>query len=206
MNYTPTAGYSGPDSFQFTVSNGTNTSIPAQVTINVTASSSMVTAVSVGWGSKTAALTVDNGTTLLPSGRTNDIPWLNIRTIAITLSQSAALTAGDVSVTGVNVANYGQVSVSGSGTNYVLTLRSPIGAADRVTITIGNAGIATYTRRLDVLPYDFNDDGVVNSTDMLGIYYATATPYNVFADADGSGGVDINDVQASRTRIGTKLP
>ena len=35
LTYTPTAGYTGPDSFTFTASNGTNTSSPAAVSINV---------------------------------------------------------------------------------------------------------------------------------------------------------------------------
>ena len=35
VTYTPTSGYTGPDSFTFTVSNGANTSAPATVTLNV---------------------------------------------------------------------------------------------------------------------------------------------------------------------------
>lgn len=33
--YTPATGYDGPDSFEFTVSNGTNTSLPATIDITV---------------------------------------------------------------------------------------------------------------------------------------------------------------------------
>ena len=63
--------------------------------------------------------------------------------------------------------NYGPVTISGSGTNYVITLTRPINTADRVTFTIASPAIATYTRRLDVLPGDVNDDGAVNTTDGL---------------------------------------
>ena len=85
-------------------------------------------------------------------------------------------------------------------------LAQPINLADRVTFTIANANIATFTRRLSVLPGDFNDDGSVTSADMLGVYYATSAPYNVFADINGDGTVDINDVKATRQRGGTTLP
>lgn len=39
--YTPDPGYSGPDSFEFTVSNGTNTSVPAEITISVVSTSEL---------------------------------------------------------------------------------------------------------------------------------------------------------------------
>ena len=49
------------------------------------------------------------------------------------------LTAADVTVISAIGVNYGPVTVSGSGTSYTITLAQPINAADRVTITIGNA-------------------------------------------------------------------
>ena len=106
--------------------------------------------------------------------------------------------------------NYGPVTVSGSGTSYTITLAQPINAADRVTITIGNDLIAPFTRRLDVLPGDVNDDGVVNVQDMvairnqmLGLLGAVPT---IFGDINGDGKVDINDYTAVRKLIGTTLP
>ena len=129
-----------------------------------------VTAVSVGWGTQTAALqTAGDGIRLLPAGRKTDLPWLGIDQVSITLGAAATLTAGDVTVTSAIGVNYGPVTVSGSGTSYTITLAQPIDKADRVTITIGSASIATFTRRLDVLPGDFNDDGVVNSQDLVGV-------------------------------------
>ena len=79
-----------------------------------------------------------------------------------------------------------------------------------MTITIGNATIATFTRRLDVLPGDFNDDGVVNSQDLVGVRNewlkvngATAT---IFGDLNGDGVVNINDYNIVRAASGTTLP
>ena len=126
----------------------------------------------------------------------------------MTLNQSAVLNPADVSVTGINVANYGPVTVSGSGTSYTITLAQPISGADRVTLTIGNAGIATFTRRFDVLPGDVNDDGKVDLLDFGAIrnVIVGVAPPSVFADIDGNAVVDINDYNAVRRRVGTHLP
>jgi Dockerin type I domain len=169
-----------------------------------------VSSVSISWGAAgTVALqTASDGLRLLPVGRTTDLPWSDINSIAVTLSSSASLTSGDVSVSSADVINYGPVTISGSGTNYVITLAQPISTADRVTFTIANPSIATYTRRLDVLPGDVNDDGVVNTTDGV-LILRNETPahsYQVIYDVIGDGSVDIQDFNAYRPEIGSVLP
>ena len=216
LTFTPATNNFGTATITVTVmeSGGTQnggvnqTQVQFTVTVNQVAVAATVTAVSANWGtSGTIALqTAGDGLRLLPAGRNTDLPWFGINKLQITLSQAESLSPSDVSVTGITVANYGPVTISGSGTNYTITLAQAITVADRVTLTIGNAGIATYTRRLDVLPGDFNDDGVVSSADMTLINNATAAPYNVFADIDGDGAVTISDVQLARKRIGTALP
>jgi hypothetical protein len=146
---------------------------------------------------------------LLPAGRNTDIPWLGINRVQINLSQPATLSSGDITVFGSSGINYGPVTLSGSGTSYTITLAQPIHDPDRVTITIGNALIANFTRRLEVLPGDVNDDGGVNSQDMVLIRnqiigYAGALP-TIFGDINGDGLVDINDYTAVRTRLSTHL-
>jgi hypothetical protein len=171
----------------------------------------VVAGTSVGWGIQTVALqTAADGLRLLPAGRNTDLPWLGITQVTITLSQAETLASTDVTVSSAIGLHYGPVTVSGSGTNYTITLANPINKADRVTITIGNATIVTFTRRLDVLPGDFNDDGVVNSQDMVGVRNEWlringAVP-TIFGDINGDGvvnGTDYNDV---RKEIGTSLP
>jgi hypothetical protein len=71
---------------------------------------------------------------------------------------------------------------------------------------IALGGGAGFSQNLKVLWGDFNDDGVVSSADLVGVNNATIAPYNVFADINGDGIVDVNDVQVVRTRIGTSLP
>ncbi len=213
VTYTPNPGYTGSDSFKFTVSNGTNVSQAATVSINVVQVAATVSGtVGVSWGtSGTATLQTNaDGLRLLPAGRNTDLPWLGINKLTITLSQAETLSSGDVSVTGVNISNYGPVTISGSGTTYTIILAQPINAADKVTVTIGNANIATFTRRLDVLPGDFNDDGVVNAQDATLVrneylFLNGASP-TVFGDINGDGVVDVNDYNTVRRLIGTRLP
>lgn len=108
----------------------------------------------------------NNGGVLLPAGRTTDVPWFNINRIAITLAQAATLNPADVSVTGVSGGNYGPVSISGSGTTSILiTFAKAISGPDLVTITIGNSQIENFSGRLNAMPGDVNDDGVVNTSD-----------------------------------------
>ena len=116
-----------------------------------------------------------------------------------------------MTVSGVNVASYGPVLISGSGTTFTITLGQPISGPDRVTVTIANAGIATFTRRLDVLPGDVNDDGVVNSLDQVLIRNQIVNPGSVpfsllFLDLNGDGAVDINDYKLARKYNGKRLP
>ena len=180
------------------------------LTVTMAAPTITVNAVSVQWGSQTAALfTASDGVRLLPAGRTTDLPWFNINQIAVTLSQSATVQPGDVSVMGVMGGNYGPVTIAGSGTtNLIITLAKPIASADLVTLTIGNAQVITYTRRLDVLPGDVDDNDAVNTTDGVLILNNT-TPvhsYQIFDDMNGDGAVSMADFTTYRPKIATSLP
>ena len=102
------------------------------------------------------------------------------------------------------------MTVSGSGTSYTITLAQPINEPDRVTITIAGPTLATYTRRLDVLPGDFNDDGVVNGADLVGVHNEWlgingAVP-TIFGDINGDGVVNVTDYNDVREEIGAVLP
>jgi hypothetical protein len=102
------------------------------------------------------------------------------------------------------------VKLTGSGTSYTITLAPPISKADRVTITISGGGLAPFTGRIDVLPGDFNDDGVVDSRDVVGVRneylgFAGAVP-TLDGDINGDGKVDIHDYNAVRKLLFTTLP
>ena len=165
----------------------------ASHTLVVTPPSIAVTGVSATWGSETVALeTQGDNLRLLPSGRATDMPWFGINQVALTLSQAATVNPGDVHVTGIAVGDYGPVTVSGSGTaSIVITLQQMISNPDRVTLSIGNDDVITYTRRLDVLPGDVDDNDAVNTTDGV-LILRNMTPahgYNPIYDMNGDGAV-----------------
>ena len=129
----------------------------------------------------------------------------------VTFNQPETLTAADVTLLSAKHINYGPVTITGSGTTYIITLARPITVADRVTITIaspGSTGIATYTRRLDVLPGDFNDDGVVNQADVIGVRNEVkgVTAPTLFGDIVGDVAIDASDLSAVKKHNGTRLP
>jgi hypothetical protein len=216
LTFTPTANSFGSATITVTVmddggtQNGGVDTTKVMFTVTVNQVAATVTAVSANWGTKgTITLQDASGGRLLPAGRNNDLPWYGINKLQITLSQSETLSQGDVSVKGITVANYGPVTISGSGTNYTITFAQAITAADRVTVTIGNSSITTYTRRIDVLPGDANDDGVVNAQDLVVVrndFAALGAVYNIFDDINGDGTVDINDTNLVGRFIGKKLP
>ncbi len=201
------AGTAGVYTLHFNAHNGAGADATQTFKLSVNAQAA-IAAVSVGWGTRgTSGLqTAADGLRLLTPERNTDLPWLNINRISITLSQAAALLPADVKVTGINVADYGPVTISGSGTQYTITLHRPIAGADRVTITIGNANIAAFTRRLDVLPGDFNDNGMGDAGDLRLVFNASLSPtYIGIADINGDGVVDSKDVELVREGVGSHV-
>ena len=131
--------------------------------------------------------------------------------LQITLSQADPLTAGNVTVISVIGTNYGPVTVAGSGTSYTITLahadqRGRPGNDHRRGYRIWRPSLA----ELDVLPGDFNDDGVVNSQDVVGVrnewLRINGAKPTIFGDINGDGVVNAADYNDVRTEVGTSLP
>src|SRR5947208_1106950 len=98
-------------------------------------------------------------------------------------------------------------SPSGAG-RYPITVGLGTLAADNYDgiRALGDIYMGGYSLGFSVLPGDYNGDGFVSSADMSGVFGATVIPYNIFADLNGDGTVDINDVKIARSKLGTKLP
>ena len=200
LTYTPNAGYIGSDSFQFKVNNGVFDSSAATVNINVTdATAPTVVSYRVLFGSTSY--------NLIGSNRF-DLPW-QITGIQVVFSKPIA--TGDASsLTGVSASG-----LSGLGTNTLTWSISPLTIGSFNTSLLGTGvhalkdssgnALATFSQSFKVLYGDFNGDGFVTSTDMVGVNAATVAPYNIFADIDGNGVVNVADVQVVRSRLGTKL-
>ena len=118
--------------------------------------------------------------------------------------------ASDITVTSASGISYGPVTLEGSGTSYDMTLAQPINGPDRVAISISNPLIAGFYRRIDVLPGDVNDDGVVNVQDLVAvrnqIIQAEGALPSLFGDINGDGLVNLSSYVAVRKRLGTRLP
>ena len=203
-----------PGSTAITASHGDLAPASASLTVEAKAA---VASASIRWGSAgTASLeTAADGLRLLPAGRSNTIGWYGIDRVGVTLDKAATLTAADVVVSGLIGGDYGGVTVTGSGTTWLITLARPIDAADSVTITIGNAEVATFTRRLDILPGDVNDDGVVTMQDAIlvrnGVTGAGAIPdfvyfVDVLGDLSGDQIATLDGYNVVRRLIGSRLP
>jgi hypothetical protein len=165
---------------------------------NVTSVNASLT--SVGWGSSTHVV----------SGRTN-LPWANISHIVVTFNSAVVPSITDLTVTGLGGRVYPVTGVMVVGNTVTWTLGTPIAAADIVTVTV-DPRLATYTALLRVLPGDVNDDGVVNSQDLvlvrnafLNIGPVSPIP-SVFFDLNGDGVVDVLDYNIVRKFMGKKLP
>ena len=169
-----------------------------------------VTAVSVNWGRAGAAVlqTAADGLRLLPAGRNADLPWSGINKLQISFNQPETLTAADVTIMSARGINFGPVTITGSGATFTITLSRPVTNADRVTIKIAGAGIAAYTRRLDVLPGDFDDNAVVNKADAKSLRneLTGVTKATVFGDVSGDQKVDAIDLKVVKKFVGKTLP
>ena len=101
------------------------------------------------------------------------------------------------------------MTVAGSGTSYTITFANAIKVRPGVDHRWGYR-LASFTRQLDVLPGDFNDDGVVNSQDVVGIrnewLHINGAKPTIFGDINGDGVVNAADYNDVRTEVGTSLP
>ena len=146
-----------------------------------------------------------------PSGR-NRLPW---EITGIQVVFSTTISSADInSLTGVTTTGF-----SGLGTNTLTWAISPTplgsiaavlqgAGADAIKDVNGNPlnGGAGANQAFKVLWGDYNDDGVVNSQDVVLVNGQRSQPYNLSADMNGDGVVDINDVNVVRSRLGTIQP
>jgi sugar lactone lactonase YvrE len=173
-------------------------------TIQVTQANDNVPTVvswSVQWGSETYSLT---GSTR------NRLPW-QIDSIRAVFSKPIA--SGDTgSLSGVTA-----TSLNDLGTNTLtwtidpvflgsFTLALATSGPNALRDAAGNPLAGNSTQILKVLWGDYNDDGVVNASDLAGVKFFTQFAYTPFADMNGDGIVGATDIQIVRTQIGNTLP
>lgn len=174
---------------------GSAGSLGANKNIVISTTAPSVTSFRVKFGSQTFQV---NG-----SGRTR-LPW---QPNGIQVLFSEAVNAPQSALTGVT-----PTGVSGSGTS---TVNWPINtlvngnytASLSAAITnLSSTPIAPYNQPIRILYGDINDDGVVNSSDVVLVNNARSQAYNILADVNGDGVVDINDVNIVRAQVGKTNP
>jgi hypothetical protein len=194
--------------------NGIGSDVPTSTATLTVAIVAQVTGVTAGWGTQSASLLTNaDGVRLLPAGRATSIPWLNVNKLTLSLTQSiAGLSAGDITFRSGAGLTYTVAGISGSGTAWTITLANGgVVRPDKLTVSIANSQLATYTRRLDVLAGDVNDDGVVNTLDVAAVRnYVASIGTNLIAlvsmDINGDGSVSPGDQSLVTARNGKKLP
>jgi hypothetical protein len=142
----------------------------------------------------------------------NRLPW-QVTGIRVVFSKPIAA-ATVTSLTGLNAG-----TLSGLGTTTLTWTITPIALGNFSTVlsgtgagaikdVAGNAltGGAGFAQNLKVLEGDVNDDGLVNSQDLVLEGAATKQPYNILMDMDGDGAVTTADVKIVQSRSGTSLP
>ena len=145
-----------------------------------------------------------------------DVPW---KVTAIQVVFDEPVTTGNVqSLTGITA-----TKLTGLGTTTLTWKVSTILKGSFATAlaatgpnALADAGgnlIAPFSRAVNVLYGDFNDDQVVNGLDEAGVranvvapYQTGSAGYNQFADLSGDGLVNLIDVGVARGRKGKTLP
>ena len=175
----------------------------------------------------------------IPSGASQltTLPWSNLDTITITFSQDVNVTQGDLQALGVTVTNYmiSDFNYNSSIHAATWTLQQPV-ATDKILIDLTGVtdqagialdgewtnGISTFPSgngtaggdfqfRLNVLPGDVTQDGMVISNDGVMVRNALGTTagmpgYSVFLDVTADGMVISNDRIIVRNQLGVQLP
>jgi hypothetical protein len=176
--------------------------------------------VRVVWGSQSMSL--------LNLGR--DLPFANIRAIDVIFSDDVIVDAGDLSLASARTSGpkYAPDGFTYNSTTRTARWTFPTDlVADSLKLTIDgddatgdhHAGVrfapniylyqGDFNLGFAVLPGDYNGDRVVNSLDLAGIrqyLLGTGNPaLAVWADLDGNGVVDFNDVSLAQKKAGTRL-
>ena len=142
LTYTPDANYNGPDSFEFTVSDGVHTSAPATVTIDVTPVNDLPRLNVVAGGS---CLTNTSGRMNVTTG---DVDNTGI-VITGTSSNQALVPNANVVVTGASGSRTVTITgLPGKSGRAVITLSASDGSDSvtrTITVWIGTSGANSYT-------------------------------------------------------------
>ena len=145
---------------------------------------------------------------LVGASRTTHLPW-SVAGITVVFSKpittASAASLGGISATGFTGLGTNTLTWTFTAiTNATLSTTLAGSGANAIKDAAGNglAGGAGFTQAFSVLYGDFNGDGVVTATDLVGVNAATKLAYNLFADINGDGVVNLADVTIVKAQQG----
>ena len=152
-----------------------------------------------------------DGGILLADGPAPDVmPWTNIDQVSINFSVDVEIVQADLSLRGVNVANYAISNFSYDAISYIATwtLADPIGA-DKILVDL--TGTVSAQRRFDVLPADVTQDAQTNRADIVGFLSAfgrttSDAAFDIHSDINGTGTIGLLDLAGLGASFGGVLP
>jgi hypothetical protein len=147
--------------------------------------------------------------------------WSNVRRIRVVFSEDVSVQAGDLTLTGVNVANYafGAFNYNTATFTATWTRTAPIGI-DRLRLTLdgmtangvkdataGNLLGTDVVRRFGVLPGDLDGDGIVTQLEANTVRRNIGRRYPAprTADVNGDGLVTRTDYFIARANLGNRV-
>jgi uncharacterized protein YhjY with autotransporter beta-barrel domain len=166
ITYSPTANYTGPDSFTYTVSNAAGTSTAATVTITV----SPPAVPTVAAASATTPYNTATSINLASAISGLDVTAVNV---------ASAPTHGTVSVSGEAVTYTPSATFYGGTDSFTYTATNPGGTSSpaTVTVTVGAVGVPTVTAKSVTTPYNtatnVNLASAISGTDITGVNVAS---------------------------------
>jgi hypothetical protein len=192
FTYTPTPGYSGPDSFTYTASNSTATSAPATVSLQVAPSS--------------VGVQVNDGSVQRSEVRSMTITFAGVATFTgdpVTAFQLAGPNGNVTLAASTPTTTNGETSVtltfSGSATDPISAMngRAPSLADGRYQLTVFSADVKVNGATLDGDNNGSAGGDFVSPTDTFGGNGLKL--YRLYGDVTGDGVVDPTDLNFFRT-------
>jgi hypothetical protein len=151
-------------------------------------------------------------------GLNRDLPFTTISAFDVLFSDDVNVNLGQLALTGSNVSSYGFTGLTYNPITNEATFKLPTAlGVDRLMMALSGEtfatdstiGVSPLELTFAVLPGDINGDRGVNLTDALLVQSAAqgkGDPSLIgWSDVDGDGVVDINDFNAVRKRVGSRL-